>query len=527
LNTPASPQRRWRADCPNCGAPVEFASAASPVAVCGFCRSTLAREGQALRRIGVSAELFDDHSPLQLAAGGRWQGVGFTVVGRLQLGYAQGRWNEWHALFDNGRSGWLAEDNGRYVMAFAQPAVPVLPARELFVPGAAFALEGRDWRVASVVEARVEAAQGELPSVPRLGEALHVVELRSPSDEVGALEFAPDGSASWSIGRPAVLAELALTGLRQDSEQAVSGRTLACPSCGNGLEIRLESTRSIVCGQCHAVVDVSQGVGGDLAHFDQQNGAAEGGGPRIPLGATGHLDLGGGGARDWQVVGYVERCTQPEDPDEDVYFWREYLLYAREVGFAFLVDAEDGWSWVVPLAGAPQVRGDQAIWKGRVYERSDSYASRVTWVLGEFYWRLSRGERAHHVDYAAGSRRLNREQAGGEVTWSEGGTLQADVLARAFALPEAQRAALAREVSPFKADTGGTSLFARVAVAVLIAVFVVVWLLDASGDECDGVRQTFGAASLEYQQCRERGRYAHSTSGGSYGGWSGGGGGHK
>ena len=502
-----------------------FASAASPVAVCSFCRSTLAREGEALRRIGVSAELFDDHSPLQPGASGRWQGVGFTVVGRLQLGYAQGRWNEWHVLFDNGRSGWLAEDNGRYVMSFTQPAVPVLPARELFVPGAAFALDGRDWRVASVVQARVEAAQGELPSVPRLGQALQVIELRSPGDEVGALEFAPDGSASWSIGRPAALAGLALAGLRQDSDKTVSGRTLACPSCGNGLEIRLDSTRSIVCGQCHAVVDVSQGVGGDLAHFEQENAAAEGGGPRIPLGATGRLDLGEG-PRDWQVVGFVERCTQPEDPEDDVHFWREYLLYARDAGFAFLVDAEDGWSAVVPLTGAPQVRGDQARWKGRTYERSDSYTSRVTWVLGEFYWRLSRGERAHHVDYAAGSRRLNREQSGDEVTWSEGTTLQAEVLARAFALPEAQRAALAREVSPFKADAGGTSLFVRVAVAVIVAVFVIVWLLDASGDECDPVRQTYGAASLEYQQCRERGRYAHSTSGGSYGG-TGGGGGHK
>ena len=505
---------------------MEFASAASPVAVCSYCRSTLAREGEVLRRIGVSAELFDDHSPLQLGAGGRWQDVAFTVVGRLQLGYAQGRWNEWHALFDNGRSGWLAEDNGRYVMSFAQPAVPELPARELFVPGAAFALDGRDWRVASVVEARVEAAQGELPSVPRLGEVLHVVELRSPDDEVGSLEFAPEGAASWSIGRPAALATLALSGLREQAEKTVSGRTLACPSCGNGLEIRLDSTRSIVCGQCHAVVDVSQGLGGDLAHYQQENAAAEGGGPRIPLGATGRLDLGEG-PRDWQVVGYVERCTQPEDPEDDVHFWREYLLYSREVGFAFLVDAEDGWSAVVPLAGAPKVRDDRAVWKGRTYEHSDSYTSRVTWVLGEFYWRVSRGERTHHIDYAAGSRRLNREQSGGEVTWSEGTTLQAQALAQAFALPEAQRAALAREVTPFKADTGGMTLLVRVMVVVMIAVFLLVWLLDSSRDDCDPVRQTFGAASLEYQQCRDRGRYAHSTSGGSYGGWSGGGGGHK
>ena len=65
-----TPQRACRAACPNCGAPVEFRSAASASAVCSFCRSTLVRDGEALRRIGHSAELFDDHSPLQLGAAG-------------------------------------------------------------------------------------------------------------------------------------------------------------------------------------------------------------------------------------------------------------------------------------------------------------------------------------------------------------------------------------------------------------------------------------------------------------------------
>ncbi|HZF80825.1 MAG TPA: hypothetical protein VEZ89_13665, partial [Rubrivivax sp.] len=83
-----SPQRAYRAACPNCGAPVDFASAASAGAVCSFCRSSLVRDGDALRRIGVSGELFDDHSPLQLGARGTRQGVAFTLVGRLQYGYS-------------------------------------------------------------------------------------------------------------------------------------------------------------------------------------------------------------------------------------------------------------------------------------------------------------------------------------------------------------------------------------------------------------------------------------------------------
>ena len=36
-----APQRHYRAPCPSCGAPVEFASAQTPYAVCGYCRSTV------------------------------------------------------------------------------------------------------------------------------------------------------------------------------------------------------------------------------------------------------------------------------------------------------------------------------------------------------------------------------------------------------------------------------------------------------------------------------------------------------
>ena len=163
-----SPQRAWRALCPNCGAAVEFASAALASAVCSFCRSTLVRDGEALRRIGISAELFDDHSPLQLGASGTFQGLGFTLIGRLQYGYAGGTWNEWHAHFVNDRSAWLSEDNGAYVFALDAPLPADAPrsAAELdaLLAGSKIVVDGRGWDVASVVRTKLIAAQGELPS---------------------------------------------------------------------------------------------------------------------------------------------------------------------------------------------------------------------------------------------------------------------------------------------------------------------------------------------------------------------------
>jgi len=536
-------QRAYRAACPSCGAPVEFRSAASALAVCSFCRSTLVRDGEALRRIGVSAELFDDHSPLQLGAAGRWQGAAFTLVGRLQVRYAGGSWNEWHALFDGdaegpGKSGWLSEDNGAYVFGFeAEPPGPLPPPEALKV-GTQQVL-GRDaWSVASVTTAKLGAAEGELPFVPNLQRAYVVAELRNAQDEVASIDYGPVAEGKpprWYVGRGLQLASLALTGLRKDGSKQLAGRSVECPSCGASLEVKLTTTQSIACHQCHAVVDVSQRVGADLQHYAQETPGEDGRGggePLIPLGRSGTLALGAGGPLPWQVVGYVERCTLPEPGDEDEQsFWREYLLYNRTAGFAFLVDAEDGWSWVRPLTGAPTVSGSSARWQGEHYQELYRYRGRITYVLGEFYWKLERGQVTVNTDYRGpGGKQLNREQTGdggqgdpdSEVTWSAGSALDADVLIKAFRLADTPQASMKRDAAPISVKSGSLAgLF-----VFLLVVVVIFSMVRCSRDDCDSLRRTYGEASNEYQQCKRSGGGGVRTGGGSFGGFSTGGG-HK
>jgi hypothetical protein len=63
----------------------------------------------------------------------------------------------------------------------------------------------------------------------------------------------------------------------------------------------------------------------------------------------------------------------------------------------------------------------------------------------------------------------------------------------------------------------------------VVVVVMVVLLSQCSGDRCGEIKNTFGASSAEYQQCARAsssgGRIG--SSGGSYGGWSSGTGGHK
>lgn len=528
-----SPQRAYRAACPNCGAPVEFASAASASAVCGFCRSTLLRDGEALTRIGTSAELFDDHSPLQLGASGRYKGLAFTLVGRLQYAYEGGTWNEWHALFDGGRSGWLSEDNGAYVFAFDTAWPADAPADEQRAAalgvGRTLRVDNRAWTVASLVRARLLAAQGELPHPPRLEGDFLIVDLRNSADEVGTLDYADARQPHWSTGRGVLLADLGLSGLAEASEKTLSGRSIECPGCGSSLEIKLATTQAVTCPQCNTVTDISKGIGGELEHYRQNNSGAGGLEPLIPLGKSASLSLGTPRPADWQVVGYMERCDLPApgDDDEQV-FWREYLLYNREHGFAFLVDAEDGWSWVRPTTGVPQPMANHVNWGGVLHSKRYTYRARVTWVLGEFYWRVKRNEEATVSDYAgvgkASRKRLSLEQTANEAVWSAGETMDAVVVARAFGVAPGGEAAFKRDVGPFDAGKAAASA-KRTMIILVVFVLLMVLLTMCSSGGCDDVRSSFGPSSAEYQQCLNANR-SSGTSGGSWGGYSSGGG-HK
>ncbi|MEY4763378.1 MAG: hypothetical protein RI907_51 [Pseudomonadota bacterium] len=495
------------------------------MAVCSFCRGTLVREGEALRRIGHSAELFDDHSPLGLGARGSWAGESFTLVGQLQYSYQdddgeEGRWTAWHAAFDNGRSACLSEDNGTYVLTWPQAdAPPPLDTLQALPIGAGLTLRDQRWTLTSRVQARVHAMAGEWLALPDLKQPFAFYELRNPRGEVLSVDTSTQ-PPQVDLGRQLHLADLNLSGLprRDDGRANIRARGQACPSCGSALQPTLDTTQSIVCGSCKAVVDISKGLGADLAFYKQDNGLP----PLIDLGKRGQLSLGGV-AIAWQVVGYQERHNVPASADEESWFWREYLLYNEQAGFAFLVDALDGWSLVQPVTGAPTTVGDKASYQGVDYrKKEESYSAQTTYVLGEFYWPVRKGQKTLNTDYAGSGARanlvLNREMAGQEVTWSAGRALDAQDVMRAFHIEATRRQAFERDVSATSESWTSKALV----YGLIIAFFVLVSMIESCGDSCSDVRDTYGENSQEYQQCRAS-RHSSGGYGGSYGGYTSGG----
>ena len=52
-------------------------------------------------------------------------------------------WNEWHILFDDGRSAWLAEAAGEYIVSAQVSVREPIPAFTALVPEMPVTLDGR------------------------------------------------------------------------------------------------------------------------------------------------------------------------------------------------------------------------------------------------------------------------------------------------------------------------------------------------------------------------------------------------
>jgi hypothetical protein len=464
------------------------------------------REGEVLKRIGKMAELFDDHSPLQLQSSGTWNGQPFTLIGRLQYQYGEGSWTEWHALLADGSSAYLGEDNGAYVFSLPLPPQEVAPA-EVFRIGANTAINGQPFSVASNQHVALMSAQGELPHLPEVGHSFAFVELRSQSADTGAaaevlsIDYGRTPPAI-SKGQTVLLEDLTLSGLRDASGKEEKGRSFNCPSCGATLTPLLATTQSMACGACHSLIDLSKGIGGELQHATQMEPVQ----PLIALGSSGTLQ-----GAEWQVVGFQHRMGN--DPgDADGHFgWDEYLLFNRKRGFTFLVDSTEGWSLVKPATGAPVVssNGQSATYLGTRYLLKESYAAETHYVLGEFYWQVSRGQKTSNRDYANGKSLLSMEQSAQELTWSVGGQIASDAVAQAFQLQDKKELLQRSDVKPFAA---GGAFWLRPDFWVFIAIVLVILSASTCSSNCDPA----------VQDCSSSGR----TSGGSFGGFSTGGG-HK
>ena len=408
--------------CPSCGAKVNFRASSTLLTVCEYCQSTLIRTDVDVENIGKMADLLPDTSLLQMGTSGKYKASLFSVIGRVQYQHESGIWNEWHLLFDNGKTGWLSEASGSFVISFlSEGNAPDIPLDgyqlELSVP-----ILGQRLTVTSIEQARCIAGQGELPFKIQSGFDVTVVDL-SNQDSYASLDFSETPPLLF-LGEPVELAALVLNNLREISQSEIKTKTRSfnCPNCAAPVDSLLSQSKTISCKSCSAVLGI-ENKNVEILVASQQAIASQIS-PPIPLGSVGHFE-----GVDYTNIGYLRRVTKSGGMS---YYWNEFLLHHPAHGFRWLIASNGHWTLARPLQKSPIFTSTYVNFKDKKYKHFAKYEAKVAQVTGEFYWRVKLNDAAVIDDYVSPPDMLSKERVSKEVTWTAGEYLTVDEVERAF-----------------------------------------------------------------------------------------------
>ncbi len=379
------------------------------MAVCGYCRASLVREAEAVRDIGKMAEAMEDYSPVQITTSGVWKNRPFSVVGRLQLRYDDGGWNEWYLMFEDGGTGWLGDASEQYTIMLDEGALPA-PAFGNLRPGQVFNHGGAVFIASDVRAARCTGGAGELPFAVGQGWEAKVVDLRA-GDRFMTLDYSDADPPRAYLGQAVTLDALNCQLLRADDDILRSaGRlrgtvlSLACPGCGGSLIYPAGAAAQLVCPSCGSRTDAS----GDQAVLIEKSAELEYVSSTLSLGDQGKID-----GVDYTIIGRL-RCQEVGEPAT----WTEYLLYNARKGFLWLVESEEGWDKTRVLDTWPETSGDSVVLDGKRFEKLYDYGSEIIHAAGAFNWRAKIGDQTQITDFENGNLTLSRETTFDEQTWS-------------------------------------------------------------------------------------------------------------
>ncbi len=414
----------FEAACPACGAPINFRSHASVVAVCEYCKSTVAKQGDVLEDLGKKSQVLEDYSPVQIGSSGTFEGLGFTVIGRIQVKYEDGFWNEWHLFFADNTTGWLGEASGQFTITRAK-AANNLPAFETLNPGEGLSILDRFFLVSDVRSAQASGLEGELPVSAKGAWQVRAVDLRIGLD-FATLDYS-DPTPQLYLGKSVKFESLQWQLLRSDDTILAAATRyrgqlsqLECPQCGSPSPFIPGLTANLVCPACGSDIDAA----GDKAKLiHSANRQLDTSTLAYPLGSQAKI-----GNFTYTLIGALKKINKEGER------WHEYLLYAPRPGFLWLIQTQESWylSTVEDTWPEGTLGGETLYWKGQTFDLAWDYIATTQLAVGAFNWCAKEGDKVHVFEYQKGNVTLAIEKNENEVTLSQSTSLSASAVAAYF-----------------------------------------------------------------------------------------------
>ncbi|MBI3231029.1 MAG: DUF4178 domain-containing protein [Burkholderiales bacterium] len=427
--------------CPGCGAPVAFKSHASVLAVCEFCSTTVLKDADSIKDLGKMSAVLEDYSPLQIGTSGRIGGRSFTLIGRIQLRYEAGMWNEWYVLFDDGSNGWLGDSSGMFTFTFERevPQDKIPPYSALAV-GKSMRFEDKSYLAAEIRTGECIGGQGELPFKVGQGYEIEVADFRAGKQFL-TLDYSDDKIRAY-VGQAVTLPALECQLLREDDQIKESASkfkgkvgALDCPSCGSPIKYAPGVSKHIICGACHAQIDASTPKAEVLAAGDAIAAVKT----TLELGAKAKIN-----GVEHQIIGLMKR---EDDEGEE---WVEYLMYSSKGGFIWLVETNSGWAKANVMEDWPDWdRGENAKVGQQQFKKLYDYDAEVTFAIGAFNWRVNVGDTTKVIEFSCNQNKLAAEMTDKELTWSMSTPVAADQIRAWFGQSiEADKASADGAINP-------------------------------------------------------------------------------
>jgi hypothetical protein len=452
----------------------------------------LVRHGAQVDQIGKVAELQPDGSPLRVGSQGEHNGTGFELVGRIQLSFGDGFWNEWYLLYSNGETGWLGEAMGEYFINSQAKISGGLPGPRDLAAGDGLSLAGEAYVATGSVTSSLVSFEGELPFIVENHDPFITVDLRSVSGKAATIDYSESPPLLF-MGEYKPFPAFNFRGLRGPGEDDDTGSTSSvaaagvsnfnCPSCGAAHTVN-GGVRSkvLVCEYCGSAVDISSPNLNIIWKEESMREEVQKG-VTLPLGNSAKID-----SNDFTLIGFVKKSVTYEGIK---YPWVEYLLYNQFLGYRWLVESEGHFTFMEPMEKLP-MRGsgpvtrpdEQAItFEGKTYRHFQTSNPKVDAVAGEFYWRIRKHEESTNFDYVCPPNMLSLESSSTGFVWSRGRYLTQDEVVSMFGLQKRLRPAVG--VAPCQpnphAESSRSNWRIFWAAIVLGFVLLVTGLLAGSG----------------------------------------------
>lgn len=415
------------------------------MAVCGYCQTTVLREGEALKAQGKQSLTIEDYSPLQLGSFGRFKDNDFAVVGRIQLQYSQGVWNEWYLQFANGEMGWLSEALGQYSITLGQGQPSNLPTYDNLSITDKVEFNQTVYQISDRREAYAIAGEGELPFVMNEGWETWVIDAQYKREFITLdyAELGPNYPPVVHQGQAIELSALQMQLLKderqineaasQANNSAGSGPLISkieCPNCGSPIPYVEGATDYLVCPACHTESKLTASkaeiikMHSAMQHFDST----------LPLGAKARIlaadlvDINEFSLsneqksnsvlnetyHDYVVIGIMRLNEVGEFAT-----WTEYLLYSLTDGFLWLSEESSGWYVARVLSEMPVPEQGQLLYDNKQWRQVDSgYKNRVIFAMGAFNWQVKTDDSDLLIDYVSGDEVITSEQTEREITYT-------------------------------------------------------------------------------------------------------------